>query len=600
MIGALWNGISGLNTFEKAINVESNNATNVTTVGYKEDVISFEDMMYQNGYGKGSNIQTVTKAMSQQGGIKLTSSPYDVAIEGEGYFIIGDKLSNNEYKTYYTRAGNFKKAESGLLQTQSNMNVLGLSSVIDKIDGTNTSSTQFNSRYSNYIASQNMGNNTYLQTINAKATDYVSSVKDDLIDTTSGNGYKTKSSKINDIDLLIGDYKNKLKLYADYKTFSINLSDVKLGDELKATVNDKEITQSFVPPSELATQEQIDAFISTQKNAFAQKVASASGENVNLTSTGSELILSSTNRSTSLENALLNNSALKISNTTDAVVSSSSQITNVTFPRDSINIGDNISLMIDGNIVRQSFSTNTEFKNDIEKNAFIDNSLKEFSDKISNIKGLTSSIDSSTGVLRIESLVPGNEIKIVDAYLNNDLAIINTTEATLGFGISMVNSSKEALKDALERANADFLEITNKITLTGQNDLSNVGEIQLSLANKSIVNDTIGEMVIEDGIVYVKDGDNKFLVGKVQTAGFTNEQGLSPAGGNLYQVSADTGNVFYAGELNKLVSSSLEESKANLGNSLTALLIYQKAFEANSKSITTSDDLLQTAIQLKK
>ena len=36
MIGGLWNGVTGLATFEKALNVESNNSTNVNTVGYKE------------------------------------------------------------------------------------------------------------------------------------------------------------------------------------------------------------------------------------------------------------------------------------------------------------------------------------------------------------------------------------------------------------------------------------------------------------------------------------------------------------------------------------------------------------------------------------
>lgn len=58
-----------LNTFEKALNVESNNIANVSTVGYKEDVISFQDMMYQqNQYGKGSSVENITKNMSQQGG----------------------------------------------------------------------------------------------------------------------------------------------------------------------------------------------------------------------------------------------------------------------------------------------------------------------------------------------------------------------------------------------------------------------------------------------------------------------------------------------------------------------------------------------------
>ena len=118
MISALWNGISGLNTFQKAINVESNNATNVGTLGYKSDVVSFEDMMYQNRYGKGSNVQSVTKAMSEQGGIKFTNYTFDVAIEGKGYFMVRDIKSDGTAQNYYTRSGNFKMASDGFLKTQ--------------------------------------------------------------------------------------------------------------------------------------------------------------------------------------------------------------------------------------------------------------------------------------------------------------------------------------------------------------------------------------------------------------------------------------------------------------------------------------------------
>ena len=122
----------------------------------------------------------------------------------------------------------------------------------------------------------------------------------------------------------------------------------------------------------------------------------------------------------------------------------------------------------------------------------------------------------------------------------------------------------------------------------------------MNLSNLEISQTSIGNVEISDGIIYVKDGENKFVVGKLQTAAFINEQGLVSQGDNLYQASVDTGKIYNAVNLNKLVGTSLEQSKANLANSLTALLIYQKAFEANSKSITTSDEMLQTAIQLKK
>lgn len=485
MIGGLWNGISGLNGFEKALNVESNNISNVSTVGYKEDVISFEDMMYQNRFGKGSSVQNVSKAMSQQGGIKLTNGEYDVAIEGKGYFIVGNTTPNGTLETYYTRAGNFARSEDGFLQTQNGMDVLGLNAV------SVPANTKFTNDYTKVIASQAIGSQTSLQTINAKSTDYISSATDDDI-ANSGNNYKNKASKIRDVEALIVDYKNKLSLYSSN-------------------------------PSAAST------------NSIAQKTEA--------------------NLSTYMNNLTKEN--------------------------------DKIEITIDNTKITQLFDTDME------------TTLKKFSNKISDVAGLTSSIDTTTGILTVDSLIPGKEVKFTNLLINqNALNPYNTQEAQLGTGLALVESSKSALKDALTRTNAQFLDILSTIDLTGQENL-NVSKMQLSLENLNLSN-IDGNVEISDGIIYVKDGENKFLVGKVQTAFFTNEQGLSPSGNNLYQASKDSGDAKYAGELNKLVGTSLEQSKANLGNSLTALLIYQKAFEANSKSITTSDDMLQTAIQLKK
>ena len=485
MIGALWNGISGLNTFEKALNVESNNVTNVNTVGYKEDVITFEDMMYQNGYGKGVNVENVTKAMSQQGGIKLTSSPYDVSIEGKGYFIVTDTGLDGAEQTFYTRAGNFKMAPDGFLKTQNDMNIMGLTSV------SVPANTAFTDNYNRTIASQSVYNPNFLETINTKSTDYLISAQSDILADNSGNGYKTRSAKITDIEALIADYKSKLEMYA--------------------------------------------------------------------------------------------------SNSSAASNPSTSQVTTLDFSTSLANLVDEndfIKITINNTQVTQQFDTD------------IQTTLNKLSDKISNMQGLSSSI-TPAGVLTINSLIPGKENKIIDAQLNENFVYpVNTTNAQIGSGMGLVESSKIALETALQKAGAQFLTINSKIDLTGQENL-NVNKIQLSLSNLNLSNN-FGEVVIEDGIVYSKDGDNKFIIGKIQTAHFMNEQGLSPQGGNLYQVSKESGDSLYAGNLNKLVSNSLEQSKANLGNSLTALLIYQKAFEANSKSITTSDDMLQTAIQLKK
>lgn len=123
MIGALNNGKIGLLSFENAISVESNNVSNATTIGHKEDNVTFEDMMYKNGYGKGVNIQNVEKSFSQ-GNVQLTNVNLDVAIEGKGMFVINDRSTG---LTYYTRAGNFQQGEDGFLETQELFKVQGLS-----------------------------------------------------------------------------------------------------------------------------------------------------------------------------------------------------------------------------------------------------------------------------------------------------------------------------------------------------------------------------------------------------------------------------------------------------------------------------------------
>ena len=517
MIGGLWNGVTGLTTFEKALNVESNNSTNVNTVGYKEDVINFADLMYQrNGagqYGKGSNVATVSKAMYQQGNVKITNYPEDVAIEGKGYFIVEDLDSKGVRQTFYTRAGDFKINEKGFLQTQNEMNILGLSST--KTFNSTNDVSEFGNRYSNFVASQNIGNADNLITVNAKATDYKTTASSDNI-SNSGTNYKTKSSKINDIDALITDYKKKLDNYSLNSTATpvasvsqktditfANYKDLLQNRDsfIKVNIDDNQISQAFV--SETASQDFKTTLYSSLTPAQQLVYGNPSGA------------------LTEAQNDMYDLEASKIA------------------------------------------------------------TMKAFSDKISNTVGLTSSIDTTTGVLNITSLIPGKTVKINEAFINDNSfnsGITTTQEAKVGAGIDMVNSSRDALKTALQKAGADFLEITNTVSLDNEknNKLNNLSSLQLNLSNLTLSKDSIGEVEISEGILYVKDGENKFVVGKLQTAGFTNEQGLVSQGNNLYEISNETGNIYNAVNLNKLVGSSLEQSKASIANSLTALLIYQK------------------------
>ena len=493
MIGGLWNGLSGLNSYEKALNVESNNATNVNTVGYKADEIRFEDLLYEKGYGNGSSVQTIDKS-TIQGGLQVTGNSFDVAIDGKGYFIVQERETND---TAYTRAGNFQMAADGLLQTTDSLKVLGLNPQTTSIVSSNANESTFTNEYNQFLASQTISNensqtipaNNFIKTINTKATDYYSSAKTSGV---SGDGYKTADAKINDIDVLMTDYRSKLEQYS-------------LSADATSTPSTSQITT-------------ID---------YSNLTANLIDEN------------------------------------------------------------DSINILINNAKITQQFDTD------------IQTTLNNFSDKISSIKGLTSSVDSSSGIVQITSLVPGETVNISEASINNSYSeIVNTQEANLGAGQGLVDSSRTALKTALEAADAKLIDITSQISLNDDN--LSLNTIQLKLNNLNLVEDSFGSVLIDDGNIYLKDGNNTFLVGKLETAAFINEQGLKALGDNLYQNTSDSGEAYKAGDLNTLVSNSLELSNANVSTSLTSLLIYQKAYEANSKSITTSDEMLTTAMDLIK
>ena len=94
-------------------------------------------------------------------------------------------------------------------------------------------------------------------------------------------------------------------------------------------------------------------------------------------------------------------------------------------------------------------------------------------------------------------------------------------------------------------------------------------------------------------------------VGQILLQNFTNPDQLVKVGGNLYTAPAAAGGLAAAAAPNSsglgyIVSGSLEMSNVDLAGQLTELITAQRAYEANSKVITTSDDILQTLVNLKR
>jgi flagellar hook protein FlgE len=115
---------------------------------------------------------------------------------------------------------------------------------------------------------------------------------------------------------------------------------------------------------------------------------------------------------------------------------------------------------------------------------------------------------------------------------------------------------------------------------------------------QSVSVDTSGNL-----IGYFSNGQDQGLY-RIPLADFINPQGLHREGGNLFSATKDSGNVMlgWAGEgrLGQVAPNSLEGSNVDLATEFVNMIITQKGFEANSKTITTGDQVAQTAIQMKK
>ena len=121
MLKSLFSGVSGLQSHQVAMDVESNNIANVNTVGFKYSRANFSDLLAQTKaiatapqgqlggknpvqVGLGSTVSSMTRIFSQ-GSVQNSDKNTDVAIQGDGFFIISPD-GGNTYK--YTRAGDFK------------------------------------------------------------------------------------------------------------------------------------------------------------------------------------------------------------------------------------------------------------------------------------------------------------------------------------------------------------------------------------------------------------------------------------------------------------------------------------------------------------
>lgn len=110
----------------------------------------------------------------------------------------------------------------------------------------------------------------------------------------------------------------------------------------------------------------------------------------------------------------------------------------------------------------------------------------------------------------------------------------------------------------------------------------------------------------QDGTITIKQtgSDELDTTQRIALVLFSNPEGLEKVGGNLYRVSANSGNPIVTTPTQDgaggLVSGALEMSNVDLSEEFTEMIVAQRGFQANTRIITTSDEILQELVNLKR
>lgn len=190
-----------------------------------------------------------------------------------------------------------------------------------------------------------------------------------------------------------------------------------------------------------------------------------------------------------------------------------------------------------------------------------------------------------------------NNIIVGTARFNNDGSLASYTPRTINFSPNNGAAPNQQIKLSFgtSGSNDGLVSSNSASTLTGQaTDGYTSGNLKPDAIRVDDKGNILGEFT----------NGKTFAVAKIAMASVANNSGLEEIGGNLFKVTANSGNIVVGeagtGGRGEMKTAALEMSNVDLSRSLTELIIIQRGYQANSKTISTSDQMLQTLIQLKQ
>ena len=572
MMRSLWAGVSGLQAHQIAMDVEGNNIANVNTIGYKYSRVNFADLLSQTSkiatapqgqlggknpvqVGLGTKVQAITKIF-KQGSIQNTDKNTDLAIQGDGFFVV----SADGGKTYkYTRNGDFVFDADGNFVDNNGFIVQGWlrDPDTDQIDTTApinniqispglTTPAKASSEVTlkaNLNSGPNIKNKSLVYTIDG----------DDTTDTDEekaikNNGTGADSDLKLDFKILFNELGESLDIQ-DGDTVTINGTELKYGTDFYNT-------------------DDIRGAIATAIGVAANDVIINENGKIQVTNnTGSDITVTVEEGNNKKLFDLLSPLSGVLPDTEKKI---SQPIYSATHAS-SIDIFDSLGTK---HTLRFAFRK-------VDQDATAGTSTWRM-------------ILSVPRPGEINTVDPKNYL-IGSVVFNDDGSLSTYTPASINFTGNNGSAPNQTVKLSLGTAN-QFDGMTSF-----DNESSTSGISQDGYPG----GDLNGIRVDETGtLIGSFTNGRSFGLAQVAMANFANNEGLESVGDNTFIQTSNSGDPIIgapsSGKRGFITASALEMSNVDLSRALTNLIVIQRGFQANSKSITTSDQMLQTLLQLKQ
>lgn len=539
LIKSLNSGVSGLRVFQTKMDVIGNNIANVETAGFKSSRVSFAEMMSErlgrsgggdsapqlsNQVGLGVRVASIDRDFSQ-GAMQSTGRATDLAIEGEGYFMVSDAGEQ-----LMTRAGNFVFNKDGLLVDQGGRSVQGY--VADRngnvLGGGAAEDVRID--FENVLPPKKTDNVTLAGNLNASTS--TAKVLQSQSGFTINGSPAPDNSDINDLG-------QTLTALADGDTINF---DVVLNDGTAATYN-----FTYGAGNDGTTLEDM-------VNAFNTQIPDAEGK------------MALVDGILMLRSAQLGESELDITN---------------------------MSVTGTGDINLPGLQTVQEGKNNTQTMS------TTVYDELGNAHSL---------LLEFTQTNP-NEWEYTARFLDGE-EITSGATGTVTFDELGQLSSDDLLNLSFEPGNGanttNFsVELGNSQTGTrftqyaGSNSAKVIS--QDGYTQGQLIDVTINGAGQVEGIY---DNGNAMVLAQLALGKVQNQNGLEMIGGGLFRATSaagemfiDTANNFSGTAIN---SGSLEGSNVDLAKEFTDMITAQRAYQSSARVISTSDEMLTEAVNLKR